>query len=170
MNLDRLDKWVSVATNIGVLIGIVLLIFELNQNTALMRAEISSMRAIAKTDRQMYLANSGDIARIAQTAFSNGFPNKPDALTALTPEERFRYGIFLIGLKEALTNWHYQCQEDLLDQEYCRTTFRNDVANALPIFKGMNISLAGSSQRFIEDVRAYATEAGLPVPNEDGTW
>ena len=141
MNIDRLDRWLSLATNAGVLIGIALLIIELNQNTDLMRAEIHTMRAIAKTDRQMTLANSGEISRIAQTAFAAGFPADPAALSVLTGEERFRYAVFLQGMKEALSNWHYQCQQGLLDDELCRTGYESEVRVTMANLKGMNIGL-----------------------------
>ncbi len=58
MNTDRVNDWLSLLTNVGVLIGIVLLIIELNQNTELARVEMHAMRAEAKAERQMNLANS----------------------------------------------------------------------------------------------------------------
>ena len=39
MNTDRLNKWLSVGANIAVFAGILLLVFELNQNQAMMRAQ-----------------------------------------------------------------------------------------------------------------------------------
>lgn len=170
MNLDRLDKWLSLTTNIGVLVGIALLVFELNQNTELTRAEIHAIRAVAKTDRQMFLANSGEIARIAQTSFAAGFPGDPDALSVLTPEERFRYGIFLQGLKEAISNWHYQCEQGLLDDELCRTGYESEVRSALPLWNAMRIGLENTQRTFIIDVRRIGRDANMAVPNEDGSW
>ena len=170
MNLDRLDKWMSVATNAGVLIGIALLIIELNQNTDLMRAEIHSMRAIAKTERQMFLANSGEMSRIAQTAAAAGFPGDPDALSVLTAEERYRYAVFMQGMKESFSNWHYQCQQGLLDDELCETGYRVDVRSLLPTLRAMNIDLKNTRASFVADLREIAQEEGLPIPNEDGSW
>ena len=170
MNLDRLDKWVSIATNIGVLLGILLLIFELNQNTALMRAEIHAMRAIAKTERQMFLANSGEIATIASKAFAAGFPGDENAFDVLSPEERFRYAVFMQGMKESFGNWHYQCEQGLLDEDYCTSAFVAEVRSLLPILHGMRIALTNMRPSFIADIRDIAAQQGLPVPNEDGTW
>ena len=40
MESDRVNRWLTLGANIGVLVGIVLLIFELNQNREMMRAQI----------------------------------------------------------------------------------------------------------------------------------
>jgi len=100
----------------------------------------------------------------------NGFPGNPAGLAALTPEERFRYGIFLEGLKEAIGNWHYQCQQDLLDRELCDTGYRTEVMFLLPVLKSMGSNLSNMRRSFIADARKIAEDEGLPVPNEDGTW
>lgn len=40
MNMDRLNRWLTLAANIGVLIGMILLLMELNQNQEIARAQI----------------------------------------------------------------------------------------------------------------------------------
>ena len=170
MNTDRVNDWLSLVTNIGVLIGIVLLILELNQNTELARVEMHAMRAEAKADRQMNLANSGEISRIAQTAFAAGFPTNPEGLAVLTDEERFRFAGFIEGLKEAVGNWHYLCEQDMLDAELCRSGYRNEARNLIPILHGMNVDLTNMRQSFVADVRNIAKAEGLAAPNEDGSW
>ena len=40
MDADRLNRWLTLAANVGVLIGIALLLVELNQNRDMMRAQI----------------------------------------------------------------------------------------------------------------------------------
>ena len=170
MNTDQINGWLSLLTNVGVLIGIVLLVLELNQNEELTRAQIHAMRAEAKAERQMTLANSGEISRIAQTAFAAGFPANPDGLAALTAEDRFRFAGFLQGLKEAVGNWHYQCQQGLLDDELCQSSYRAEVRQLVSMLHGMDIGLSNMRASFVADVRKIANEEGLPVPNEDGTW
>ena len=39
MDADRLNKWVTLGANIGVLVGIILLIFEIDQNRQAIRAQ-----------------------------------------------------------------------------------------------------------------------------------
>lgn len=38
MNADNVNKWLTLSANIGVVIGLVLLIVEIGQNTEMMRA------------------------------------------------------------------------------------------------------------------------------------
>ena len=170
MNSDQINKWLTALTNVGVLVGIALLVLELDQNAKLMRAEIHSMRAEAKADRQMGLANSGETSRIMYTAYAEGFPANPDALAALTGEDRFRLGIFLSGLKEVVANWHYQCQQELLDVELCRSSYRWQAKNLIPLLHAADLGLENMRESFVEDLRKIAKEEGLPVPNRDGSW
>ncbi len=39
MDKDQLNRWLSLAANLGVLAGIILLVFELEQNREIMRAQ-----------------------------------------------------------------------------------------------------------------------------------
>ena len=135
-----------------------------------MRAEMHAMRAEAKSERQMLLANEGEIARIAAKIIADGFPANREATSSLSIEERFRYGIFLEGLKEAVSNWHFQCQQGLLDEELCGAGYRAEARSLLRFTFGMGVGLGNLRPSFIGDLRRIAQEEGLPVPNEDGSW
>jgi hypothetical protein len=50
MNADSVNKWLTLSANIGVVIGLVLLIVEIGQNTEMMRAQINQSR----TDTAMF--------------------------------------------------------------------------------------------------------------------
>lgn len=170
MKANQVNMWLSTLTNIGVLISIALLVVELNQNAELMRVEIHAMRAEAKAERQMGLANSGEIVRIFADVSAAGFPEDPESLDILTAEDRFRMSVFVGGLKATISNWHYQCQHGMLDEELCQSDYRVQVRNLLQTLHGMRIGLADTRRSFIADVRKIANEDGLPVPNEDGSW
>ena len=141
-----------------------------DQNADLTRAEIHAMRAEAKAERQMSLANSGEISRIFNAAFEAGFPRDPNALGVLTAEDLFRARTFLSGLKEAVGNWHFQCQRRMLDEELCDSGYQAQVRNLVPLLHGMNIGVSDMRSSFVEDMRRIAKAEGLPVPKADGTW
>ncbi|MEJ2330124.1 MAG: hypothetical protein P8Z33_09710 [Gammaproteobacteria bacterium] len=170
MTAEEINRWLSTLTNVGVLIGVVLLVIELDQNAELTRAEIHSIRAQASAERQMNLANSGEISRIFQKAFAAGFPAHPAALDVLTDEDRFRARLFIGGMKEAVANWHFQCQRGMLDKELCEASYEAQVKRLVPLLHGMNIGLGDMRRSFVADVRRIARAEGLPVPNEDGSW
>ena len=170
MKMKQINKWMALLTNVGVLIGIALLVYELNQNAELMRAEMHAMRAEAKATRQIELANSGEVSRIMFEAFAAGFPQNPEALKSLSPEDRFRMTGFLSGLGETVQNWHYQCQQELLDRELCKSGYESQARALITMSHAASVGFSQSRASFIADLRRLAEEAGLPVPNEDGTW
>lgn len=45
MDSDRINRWLTLTANIGVLIGLVVVIYELRQNTEMMRAQINQSRS-----------------------------------------------------------------------------------------------------------------------------
>jgi len=55
---DRLSRWLTLGANIGVLIGIVLILMELDQNAELMRAQLTQARAdnVLATYREQMLS------------------------------------------------------------------------------------------------------------------
>ena len=57
MDADRLNRWLTLGANLGVLIGIALILVELNQNADLMRAQMTQARAdniLESYRQQMY--------------------------------------------------------------------------------------------------------------------
>ncbi len=58
----------------------------------------------------------------------------------------------------------------MLDDELCRSGYRYEVINLVPMLHGMHMSLTNMRESFVADVRNIAKEEGLPVPNEDGSW
>lgn len=170
MDTEKLSQWLTVITNIGVIAGIFLLVYEINQNAELMRAEMHAIRAEAKTERQMFLSNDGVISTISAKLFAAGFPRDPNAFQTLTPEERFRMGVFMEGFKEAVSNWHYQCQQGLLDQELCEAAYPFQARSLLVQSRAMGVGLTNLRRSFVADLIRLAQESGLPAPNEDGTW
>ena len=170
MDIEKTNHWLTLVTNVGVLIGIALLVYELNQNTNLMRAEMHAMRAEAKATRQMEQANSGEITRIMFEARSGGFPQNSEALDVLTPLDRFRYATFTGGLAETVQNWHYQCQEELLDDELCQSGYESMAISLLRTSRGLGIDFTANRPSFVADLRRLGKEAGIPVPDEDGRW
>ena len=92
MDSDRLNRWLTLGANLGVIAGIVFLAIELRQNT---EATISSAELDVtnlQTEFHMRLAENADLARV----YSVG-QRDPAALTE-TERSQFRYlvaGLFL---------------------------------------------------------------------------
>ena len=170
MNKEELHNWLTLGANVGVLIGLGLLIYEIRQNSELMSAEIHTIRAEGKASRQMDLANNGVAMTIAARARSLGFPQDPEAVNALSYEERIRLALMYTAILEATENWHIQCQRGMLNDATCTITQREQLVFLLPLARGVGVDLVGRSPSFIAEVQGIATEEGLPVPNDDGSW
>jgi hypothetical protein len=62
MNSNKLDRWLTLGTNISVLIGIVLLIVEINQNNELVRIQIEQARSDTYVAWQREVASGDHVA------------------------------------------------------------------------------------------------------------
>ena len=100
MNSEKINSWLSLLANIGVVVGLVLLIIELNQNTEQMRAQMNQMRAESAAAQQHAYFNSEYIPAIV-TKVRNG--------DELTPEEQRRYSSYIRSLNRIQDNnlWQY---------------------------------------------------------------
>ena len=58
MSLDKFNRWITVSANIGIVIGLALLIFEIKQNSELVRAQIHQSRTDAYVSNSIAFADS----------------------------------------------------------------------------------------------------------------
>ena len=170
MELGRTNQWLTLLTNVGVLVGILLLVVELKQNRDLMRAQMHANRAEAKATRQIEQANSGEMIRIMYSAYAAGFPNDPDALEKLSGEDVFRFQAFVAGLNEIVQNWYFQCDQGLLDPDLCGAGYEAQVRGLVRMSRALGADFSTNMPGFVADVRRIAKEAGLRIPEPDGTW
>ena len=61
MNAQKLNTWLSLGANIGVVIGLMLLIIEIGQNTEMMRAQINQHRTDTALSEQQAVYTSDHI-------------------------------------------------------------------------------------------------------------
>lgn len=64
MKLDRFDKWSGILSNSAVLIGLVVVVLEINQNTRAIESEVAWARLESSIDLQNQLIENPDFARI----------------------------------------------------------------------------------------------------------
>lgn len=65
MDFDRLNRWLTLGANIGVLIGIVFLAVEIRQSTKVARAEMTKDLYLASRTAIMDIASNDSLARIS---------------------------------------------------------------------------------------------------------
>jgi hypothetical protein len=174
MNFDLFNRYVTLLANVGVLIGLFVLIIELRQNTEIMRAQIHNDAMTIRVSNRMAEANSGEIARIFakinEASEERTLGLNEETLEILTEEERVRLRARMIGARDDFGNLYYQCQQGFLDQEFCQYRFRAQVIALLPQWRVLGVIFSGQRPSFIAAIQRIAKEEGLPAPDDDGAW
>ena len=105
MNLDNSNKWLTLIANFGVLTGIIFLGWEIQQNSELMRIQISQSRAESSMTSLALEFNSEYIPQIRV---------KVEAGEALTPVEDMRYSQWFRAANRIQDNILYQYNSGML--------------------------------------------------------
>lgn len=106
MDSERLTRWLTLGANLAVLVGILLLVVELNQNRDMMRAQIRHELASGIVDLLQVAASNEQLADVMFRAHSG---------EELTPRELFQFQLRTNALFRYWENVHYQYREGLYD-------------------------------------------------------
>lgn len=107
MTADRLNRWLTLGANVGVLVGIVLVILELDQNRDMMRAQIRHELAMGIVELLQVPASDPQLA---------GILHRARAGDELTPEESFQFEMRTNALLRYWEDVHYQYRLGLYDE------------------------------------------------------
>ena len=99
MDSDQLNRWLTLGANLGVLVGIVLLLVELDQNRDMMRAQTRHQLATALVELQIETGTNQQLVELLQRA---------DDGEELTSAERRQVGYRFNALIRYWENVHYQ--------------------------------------------------------------
>ncbi len=98
----------TLGANLGVLVGIFLLIAELNQNSTLMRAQIFNDRAGHGIALFTSIAESSELSEIDGLIAESGFPENADVYSKLTRAQKSRYLWLMRADRFRIENLLYQ--------------------------------------------------------------
>lgn len=107
MNSDRLNRWLTLGANLGVLVGIVLLIVELDQNRDMMRAQTRHELSMGIVELLLVPAGNEQLANVMYRAGTGA---------ELTPEELFQFEMRTNALFRYFEDVHYQYRIGLYDE------------------------------------------------------
>jgi hypothetical protein len=119
MDSDKANRWLTLGANIGVLIGIILILIELNQNADLMQAQIAQSRADNRVELYREQMNSDYWPAIyvkRATAVS-----RDEWIDSLTPEEYQRVRFYTLLEVNDLRTQFLQYQQGYLDRQLFET-------------------------------------------------
>lgn len=107
LDSDRLNRWLTLAANIGVLVGIILLVVELDQNRDMMRAQTRNELARGLPDVLGIAASNNELADALVRA-NNG--------DTLSPAEMWQVRVWDELAFRYWENVHYQYRQGLYDE------------------------------------------------------
>ncbi len=109
MDKDRLNRWwFGLAANLGVVAGIVLLVYELEQNREMMRAQTRNELSVQIVDLLSQVATSDELSSLLFRSES-GEP--------LNDEEIVQFRHRALAMLRYFENVHYQYRQGMYDEE-----------------------------------------------------
>ena len=107
MDSDRVNRWLTLGANVGVLVGIILLVIELDQNRKMILAQTRndiSSQIVERLDRQ---GTDIQIASLKRRAESG---------EELSADEEMQLYLISVGRNRSWENIHYQYRQGMFDE------------------------------------------------------
>ena len=123
MQYSKLSEWLSLVANFGVVVGLFLLIAELNHSSQLAEVEAYQTRTRDIQELNLQLALSDSLAGIFVKLDSSG-------TKALTPEEFRRAQAWYAAIMRGMQGQFYQYQQGFLERESIDRTL-DDIAGGI---------------------------------------
>ena len=107
MDSDRLNRWLTLAANVGVLAGILFLAYELQQNTLVTRFKAASNFQDSFSEIELFVAGSPEFAELLVKGREGG---------ELSEAAEFRLSLFYSNVLRKWQFVHYQYSSSALDE------------------------------------------------------
>ena len=164
MDTDRLNRWLTLGANLGVLTGIILIFIELNQNADLMRAQMVQSRAdnlVSSFETRMHSDYWPEIASKQRAAASDD-----NWIDSLTPNEYERVRFLYFREINDIRSQYYMYREGLLPQEFWDEATRGQIVRMMRLERALQWDCNPDSEFFVV-LNRIASEEGVPECNPD---
>ena len=151
MDSDRINRWLTLGANIGVLVGIILLIIELDQNREAVQAQTRSHLSQGIVDHLSLIASNDQLANLRR---------RIDAGEEATLDERYQYELITRAIVRYWENVHYQYRQGLYDDaEFTahREAIRGYFASSKAIVEFWCINKHAMSHEFAKEIDGLLT-------------
>ena len=153
MKADTVNRWLTLCANFGVVIGLILLIIELDQNTDLVRAEIHQARSDVHVSNRLEHADS-DVRFLAWQKFlAAGGSDDLAALDQLTQLEAARVLETIAAYHQEYDNLFYQYQQGYLDEEYYRYRVETSIRRWAPWWNKFGMFIGGRRPSYDAEIK-----------------
>ena len=134
MDTDRLNRWLTLGANLGVVVGLILLIVEINQNSDLTRIQIEQSRSETYVNWRRQVATSDTVASVmAKIESMEGSPM--ERLEQLSPKERVQVRSIVEARFYDYENLFAQYQQGFVSEEYWQGRAVGPIRDWAPIWK-----------------------------------
>jgi len=163
---DSLNKWLTFGANIGVLIGLALLIFEIQQNNVLMLAQMEQSRSLSLVEwrRQLVLEDAGFTEIRAKFDGVTDSDSGRQVFQQLTPAERIRLTTEMAADIYDMENVFAQYERGLISDEYWQERMVGAIGNRAQRWKEYTTLFdgpgSGTRQAFQDEVERILQIAG----------
>ena len=112
MASEKINSWLTFGANLGVIVGLILLIIEIRQNTEMMQAQMNQSRTEAAQSEQQATYNSDYMPAIFV---------KRDTGEQLSDEQLRRYEAYMRSFSRNMDNQLWQYDQGLLGENIPRS-------------------------------------------------
>jgi hypothetical protein len=151
--VDRINRWLTLGANFGVVLGLILIIFDLRQNAAI-NLTAMEMQANAELNQIEFIISQPDIARIWMTSV-----NSPEVLT--DAELRVMDGL-LVALLLQMDQRFQMAKSGVGTYERAR----EHVANTVPFYFGSRFGKQWWTKQTAGWDGAELIKVGTPIIND----
>ena len=107
MDSNKINRWLTLGANLGVLVGIILILIELNQNATMMRGQTRNDVSVELIDLMSQVVTNPQLASLI---------HKVESGEVLNPEESIQFLHREIAMFRYFENVHYQYRQGLYDE------------------------------------------------------
>ena len=160
MDSAGLNRWLALGANLAVLIGIILILAELNQNAELMRAQMTQARGehIMQIYRDMMLSDQWVEIR----AKSRSAASIKEWIDSLSPVEYERVWYRQLMDYHDLRTQFYQYQSGYLDQRIWETSSRGQARRFMQLQPYFTFMSGDTDEEFDAYLNSVAADYGYP--------
>ena len=167
MEPDRLNRWLTFGANVGVLIGIILILIELNQNSEMMRAQMTQARVdnlVGSYESRMHSDHWAEIMAKGRAA-----PTQADWLESLTPVEYERVRFMLFRDGNDIQGQYLLYRDGFLDELVWNTGTRGQIIRHTYLRAAFGRACYSNTE-FQDVLNNIAAEEDAPQCHGDGVW
>ena len=145
MRADKLNTWLTLGANIGVLVGLLLLVLELDQNSDVVRAQIHQARSDSFESFMIEVADTEHLAPVLEKFRAAGGTRDVSSLQKLDPIERYRLRTYYNGRVMGYDNLYYQYTNGFLEEEYYKIRVESSIRALAPVWSELELIQLGSA-------------------------